>query len=181
MCSRCIRCKIACTGAGQQRYKFKEHKVVVRSTGLQQPKASLAPLRGLPQSPSNETTAIASAFIFALEVKDPRYDLSCYGEFLEEIPKRLGSNIALDASVDVLTSAFSSLYTHQRSLTTLSKYVNALKTLRTCLDDPLQAPTAHTLCAIYLLMICQVGTTSSLEYTSLNFISRTGLDRTARG
>jgi hypothetical protein len=159
-CSRCIRCKIACTGSGQQRYIFKEQMSTVRSTSVRQPKALVPPVRGLPRSPSNETTSIANAFIFILEVNDLRYDLSCYGAFLTDIPKRLGSNIALDASVNFLTNAFSSLYTHQQSLTTLSKYVNALKALRICLDDPAQAWTANTLCAIYLLLICQVGTTT---------------------
>lgn len=124
---------------------------------VRQSQASLPPISALLPSPSNETTSIAGAFIFTLEVKDLRYDLSCYGAFLEEIPKRLGSNIALDASVDVLTSAYSSLYTHQQSLITLSKYVNALKALRTCLNDPSQAWKADTLCAVYLLLICQVG------------------------
>lgn len=136
---------------------------MVRSTGVQQAQPPISLVKDLPQSPSNETTTLANAFIFTLEVKDPRYDISCCGPFLKDIPKRLGSNIALDASVDVLTSAFSSLYRHQPSLQTLSKYVNALKTLRICLDDPIQASTAHTLCAIYLLMICQVGTTASFN------------------
>ena len=135
---------------------------MVGSTSVRQPKASVPPVRRLPQSPSNETTIIANAFIFRLEVKDLRYDLSCYGPFLQEIPQRLGSNIALDASVNVLSSAFSSLYTHQRSLKTLSKYVDALKALRICLDDPSQTWTANTLCAVYLLLICQVGTTTCL-------------------
>jgi hypothetical protein len=123
-----------------------------------QAKAPVSTVRALSRSPSNETTKIASAFIFILEVTDLRYDLSCYGPFLKDIPKRLGSNTALDASVNVLTSAFSSLYTRQQSLETLSRYVNALKALRICLNDPSQAWTANTLCAIYLLLICQVRT-----------------------
>lgn len=149
---------------------------MVISTSARQPKASLPPL---PQSPSNQTTTIASAFIFILEVKDPRYDVSCCGTFLKDIPKRLGSNDALDASVDVLTSAFSSLYTHQKSLQTVSKYINALKTLRICLDDPLQASTAHTLCAIYLLVVCQVGLQHSMNTPSQNLIPYIGLDTKA--
>jgi hypothetical protein len=132
--------------------------VVVRSTGARQAKAPVSPVRGLSRSPSNETTTIASAFIFTLEVTDLRYDLSCYGSFLKDIPKRLGSNTALDASVNVLNSAFSSLYTRQQSLETLSRYANALKALRICLNDPSLAWTANTLCAIYLLLICQVRT-----------------------
>lgn len=151
---------------------------MVRSAHVRQPKAPLPLVRALPQSPSNETTTIASALISRLEVKDLRYDLSCYGPFLKDIPKRLGSNIALDASVNVLTSAFSSLYTHRQSVTTLSKYVNALKALRICLDDPSQAWTANTLCAVYLLLICQVGATTFNECnkSKSDVVNRAGSD-----
>lgn len=179
-CSRCVRCKIACTGSGQQRYKFVGQMSTGRSTRARQPVASLATVRVLPQSPSNETTTIAGAFIFTLEVKDLRYDLSCYGAFIEDIPKRLGSSTALDASVNFLTSAFSSLYTHQQSLVTLSRYVTALKALRHCLNDPLQACTANTLCAVYLLLICQVGTAAFINASGTRLISYTGLDKTTR-
>lgn len=177
-CSRCTRCKIACIGSGQQRYKFKEPTFVGRSMTVGQTQAPPSHVSGLLASPSNETTSIASAFVFTLEVKDLRYDLSCYGAFLEDIPKRLGSNIALDASVNVLSSAFSSLYTHQQSLITLSKYVNALKALRICLDDPLQAWTADTLCAVYLLLICQVGTITFdiCNKSKSDLVYRAGLD-----
>lgn len=153
---------------------------MVTSTSVRQLKASAPPVKSLPQSPSNETTTLADAFICTLEVKDLRYDLSCYGPFLRDIPKRLGSNIALDASVSVLTSAYSSLYTHQRSLKTLSNYVKALKALRICLDDPSQAWTADTLCAVYLLLICQVGVTMSIDVAGPSLISSAELDRTAR-
>ena len=150
----------------------------MRSTGIRQAKAPVSPVRGLSlsRSPSNETTTIASAFIFTLEVKDLRYDLSCYGAFLKDIPKHLGSNIALDASVNFLTSAFSSLYTHQQSLETLSRYVKALKALRICLSDPSQVWTANTLCAIYLLLICQVRimTFNQCNKSKSNLVYRAG-------
>jgi hypothetical protein len=151
-----MRCKIPCTGGGQQRYKFKEHKVMARSTGMRQSTVPVSTVRALSRSPSNETTTIASAFIFILEVKDLRYDISCYGPFLKDIPQRLGSNIALDTSVNVLVSGYSTLYTRQQSMEALSRYVSALKALRICLNDPSQAWTANTLCAIYLLLIYQV-------------------------
>jgi hypothetical protein len=132
---------------------------------MRQAQAHVPAVIALSRSPSNETTTIARAFIFILDVTDLRYDLSCYGSFLKDIPERLGSNPALDASVSVLTSAFSSLYTRQQSLETLSRYVDALKALRICLNDPSQAWTANTLCAIYMLLICQVKTTTSNRCT----------------
>lgn len=100
---------------------------------------------------------MASAFVSALEVTDLRYNLTCYGGFLKGIPRRLGTNDALDASVGALTSAFSSLHTRRQSPETLARYVHALKTLRIILDDPAKARAANTLCAMYLIMICQVS------------------------
>lgn len=92
-----------------------------------------------------------------LEVEDIRYSVGAYGGFLTEIPRRLGVNQALDASVDALTTAFSSVYTHQRTSEALAKYTQALTSLRVCLDDPAKSHQPETLCAIYLVMICQVG------------------------
>lgn len=113
----------------------------------------------LPRLPTNQMTMVASAFAATLEVSDLRYDLCCYGEFMKDIPRRLGTNDALDASVSALTLAFSSLHTRRVTTEMFVKYGQALKALRTCLCDPAKAQTAETLCAIYLTMICQVGTT----------------------
>jgi hypothetical protein len=102
----------------------------------------------------------SSAFVSLLEITDARYDLSCYGGFLKDVPRRLGTgHDALDASVHALTSCFSLLYTGQRSLDPLLKYGNALKALRICMGDPIKARTPDTLCAIYLITICNVSST----------------------
>ncbi|KAF2178156.1 hypothetical protein K469DRAFT_643182 [Zopfia rhizophila CBS 207.26] len=156
-CSRCTRLQIPCIGCGEQRYKFKDQKMVFRSAGFQaaQGVVSVSTVPALPRIPSNQTTMVASAFVSQLEVTDIRYDLTCYGAFLRHIPRRLGTNAALDASVGAVTSAFSSLHTGQHSLDALTKYIHALKTLRVCLNDPVRARTVDTLCAIYLIMICQ--------------------------
>ena len=126
-------------------------------TKIEAAQGPVSTIRGLSRTPSNETTIAASAFISTLEVTDVRYDLAWYGGFLKDIPRRLGTNDALDASVSALTSASSTLHTRQRSVEMLARYVHALKTLRVCLDDPVKARTANTLCAIYLIMICQVS------------------------
>jgi hypothetical protein len=123
---------------------------------MRQSMVPVSTVRALPRLPSNETSTIASAFIFILEVKDLRYDISCYGPFLKDIPQRLGSNIALDTSVNALISGYSTLHTRRQSVEALSRYVSALKALRICLNDPSQAWTANTLCAVYLLLIYQV-------------------------
>jgi hypothetical protein len=97
------------------------------------------------------------AFVESLEIQDIRYDVTwMYGPFMREIPKRLGVNAALDASADALASAFTDLRTQKTTLLTLEKYGVALKAARRCLESPVESQTAETMCAIGMVMICQV-------------------------
>ncbi|RFU78413.1 hypothetical protein TARUN_3814 [Trichoderma arundinaceum] len=107
---------------------------------------------------SNAETARSGAFISLLDVTDPRYDLRCYGGWFKDLPKRLGTNEALDAAVEAMVGFYPHLRRHEQSSLSrgsLFKYVNALQALRTCLNDPQKANKAETLCAVYVLMICQ--------------------------
>ncbi|KAA8642880.1 uncharacterized protein ATNIH1004_009639 [Aspergillus tanneri] len=137
---------------GQQRYKFKE-QMVIRGTPIRS-QGSLSPSK-VPHSPSSEGTATASALVTILDITDVRYELTYYGEFLKDIPRRLGTNDVLDASVTALTYAYPSLRTSQPSPEALNKYVNALKTLRLGLQDPVKMRTMEALCGIYLIVVCQ--------------------------
>ncbi|CAI7630275.1 unnamed protein product [Penicillium palitans] len=79
-----------------------------------------------------------------------------FGLFLEDVPRRLGSNEALDRAVDAVTTAHAGFCARQRvSTEALTKYSYALKTLRVYLDDPLQASASSTLCAVMILLACQ--------------------------
>ncbi|KAH7348314.1 hypothetical protein BKA65DRAFT_594168 [Rhexocercosporidium sp. MPI-PUGE-AT-0058] len=146
-CSRCARLKINCIGSGQQRYKFKN-----QTTALDVVKVQPAPV-ALP--PTNGDTLLLSDFISTLGVIDVRYDLTYYGGFLSDLPRRLGTNDALDASVGALAAAYPYVHTKRLSPDMLSKYGHALKTLRIYLSDPKRAYTPDTLCAIYLMDVCQ--------------------------
>lgn len=150
-CSRCSRLQIACVGCGEQRYKFQNQSVILTPTIKPQ---------ALQATPSNEMTTVASAFLAVLEVTDIRFDISIYGDFLKEIPRRLGTNEALDASVCALATAFSSIHSRQQSTAMLNGYGKALNSLRVCLNDPAKAQSPDTLCALYLVMICQVSSSS---------------------
>lgn len=92
---------------------------------------------------------------------DLRYDLSwAYGGFIEDIPRRIGTNEALDSAVAALVSSHSYLGSHRGTdsfnpIEGLTKYSRALKTLRINLNDPAIACKAETLCAVMLLLICQ--------------------------
>lgn len=173
-CSRCTRLQINCVGCGQQRYKFKEQFVVSRSTETRVEAATVSissSSRRLSPNLSSDTLLALNGFISTLDIKDLRYDLTYYGSFFKDMPRRLGTNDALDASVSALTAAFPSVYAHQQSTEMLAKYVKALKTLRICLMDPTKAYTANTMCAIYLIGICQVSAiVRTIEKLRSNFV-----------
>jgi hypothetical protein len=105
---------------------------------------------------SNDSTRLASSFISSLGVKDPRFDLACYGAFLPEIPQRLGSHPALDASASALICAYPAVYGRQPSSGALSRYGHALHVLRISLSNSNAGNVVEVLCAIYFLLLCQV-------------------------
>ena len=111
-------------------------------------------------SPINAQTLLTAALIDKLKPSaDLRYHLSwTYGGYLEDIPRRLGNSEALDAAVDALVYAHSHFAGSQKSVApeSLHKYCHAIATLRISLDDPFEARTAETLCAVTLLLLCQV-------------------------
>ncbi|TVY80299.1 hypothetical protein LSUE1_G003918 [Lachnellula suecica] len=148
LCGRCLRLNIACVGSGFRRYKFKEDH---RFTSVQ-----------ISTMPGNGKSLLTSALVGKLKASDDlRYHLTwAYGGFMEDIPKRIGTNEALDTAVEALVSSHASLGSHRSggSLALsegLMKYSRALKTLRFYLDDFEKARTAETLCAVMLLLICQ--------------------------
>lgn len=113
--------------------------------------------------PSNEYTALARECSHRLATVDIRYDLAwTFGPFLRELPKRIGTNAALDAGLTALMSAVSDLALGYRSPETVIQYGCALKALRKCLADEVVAQSSNTLCAIYLIWVTMV---SSLRRT----------------
>lgn len=106
---------------------------------------------------SNQATLDASHFVSALQVTDVRFDLRIYGPFFVELPRRLGRNRALDASARALAASFPSVQTHQCTPDMYRAYGEAISCLRASLGDPATAGSIETMCAVYLIMICQVG------------------------
>ncbi|KAI9041470.1 Zn(II)2Cys6 transcription factor domain-containing protein [Aspergillus affinis] len=159
ICSRCSRLNIPCIGSGQRRYKFKDQMVVWSDSSARRTTTTTTmtrwDTRDVPRSPQNEMTTATTAMATLLNMSDVRYEVIYYGEFLKDLPRRLGSNAVLDASVMAFTQGYSSIHTHRPSPEALSSYVHALKTLRFTLEDPAKTRTAETLCGIYLIMICQ--------------------------
>jgi hypothetical protein len=122
--------------------------------------------------PASRTTRITGSFINRLEIRDVRYDISSYGNFLRQLPRRVHTNEALEAAVDAFDAAFSSPANQEGSVLRLRKYGAALKALRVCLCNPAKAITVETLCAVYLVMLVQVRVFLHLQTAFVSLSSR---------
>ncbi|KAJ5650673.1 transcriptional regulator family: Fungal Specific TF [Penicillium longicatenatum] len=118
-----------------------------------------------PDSPTatltNDLSSLANRFIKTINPStDLRYNLWwTFGAYLEDIPRRLGTNEALDRSIEALTTAhagFCSVHRQGATVEALASYAQALKTLRIYLDDRVHARSSNTLCAVMVLLICQL-------------------------
>lgn len=93
---------------------------------------------------------------------DIGYDITFrYGLILNELPKHLGRNEALDAALTALLARHTeaSLRKDQSDprAPVVKFYNRALMALREILDDKSQNSTSGTLCAVMMLMFCQVS------------------------
>lgn len=156
---------MVCVGAGQQRFQFREERRFQGSGDKCAQKQKLKSRREentcveVPYQLNTKVTLLANSLLDTIKPStNLKFNLAwSYGIFLEEIPRRLGKNEALDTSVAALVSAHSDLCSRRRevSIDTLNKYSCALKTLREYLDAPITACATETLCAVMLLLICQ--------------------------
>ncbi|KAI9717341.1 MAG: hypothetical protein M1828_007229 [Chrysothrix sp. TS-e1954] len=109
---------------------------------------------------SNKFTIFTSAFFHTIDpTTSINYQLPySFGPFLLGIPRRLGTNEALDAAADALIEAYrqfcSKDVTHVE--VAIRKHTHAINALRHCLDDPVKAHSSETLAAIMVLQILQV-------------------------
>ncbi|KAG0158213.1 hypothetical protein PDIDSM_5726 [Penicillium digitatum] len=154
-CGRCLRLKVSCVGSGQQRFKFKQHQFPPKPTQSSQITFILKSrlieeendFFAMPQAfPSNNMTSLTNSFVSAINRStDLRYNMWwSFGLFLEDVPRRLGSNEALDRAVDALTTAHAGFCTRQPvPAAALVKFSHALKILGVYLDDPIQARDAQ--------------------------------------
>lgn len=113
----------------------------------------------LAAGPSNELTSLTSAFVKTIKRStDLRYNLWwSFGSYLEDVPCRLGTNEALDRAVDALTTLHMDFCTGRPvSVEALSKYAQALRMMRVYLDDKVHAQSSNTLCAVMVLLVCQM-------------------------
>jgi hypothetical protein len=141
--------EISCEGSGKQRYQFKSVKLTSKTI-------QVSNFNSISQAPYNQ---LASRFIRTLDISDIRFDISFYGLFLKDIPRRLGESAALDAAAQALVSSYPLLHPlrgREVPRDALILFGKSLRVLRECLDNPVEIRSPHTLCAIYLISICQV-------------------------
>lgn len=90
---------------------------------------------------------------------DRRFNLaSTYGDFLENVPQRLGSNTALDVAAQALVASHRD-FAVRRPVTpdSLAKYSDAIRALTQSISDPVTCHSLETICAVLLLTMCQVS------------------------
>ncbi|KAJ6784080.1 hypothetical protein PWT90_07133 [Aphanocladium album] len=111
------------------------------------------PLLPLVKAPSNETTHSLARFISILEITDPRYDVFSMSHWLGDLPKRFGSNKALDSAMHGVIASFPCLYSKKVTQQALGAYEQALKYVRLSLQDARANVDTECMCALFLLHI----------------------------
>ncbi|KAF5019724.1 hypothetical protein F66182_8267 [Fusarium sp. NRRL 66182] len=144
-CGRCAKLGTACVGSGARRFKFQQYR----------PDTQLVPTPAT--IPSNGTSRLAASFVALMEIEDERYDFQFYGpHFFADLPRRLGSSSALDASTSALIAAFKSIRLrriHDRNVFAL--YGKALRALQGFLGDAEQPP-GRKMEVVCMMMLCQL-------------------------
>lgn len=104
----------------------------------------------------SEIAVIAENLIQILQIDDPRFCVAGIGGFVADIPRRLGTNEALDAGVKAFSAVMLAVRTGRPKTSMFAEYGRALSVLRKLSVTPKKVETVETLCAMYLLTICQV-------------------------
>jgi hypothetical protein len=111
-------------------------------------------------SSTGDMLAISLVYCVNPQSKDPRFHLIwTFGDFLDLVPRYMGTSPTLDSAVDVLVSSYSRFCSYRRiemDRQSLTKYTTALGALRNALASPTEASDPRTLCAIMILMIVEV-------------------------
>ncbi|KAJ3479866.1 hypothetical protein NLG97_g8208 [Lecanicillium saksenae] len=144
----------ACTGRDAIHYRFRHQFADESSTSRKSPSPPSNPRTGCPRDasrrqqpknrpllplvkvPTNEYTHSIAGFISILEITDPRYDVSSMSHWLGDLPKRFGSNKALDSAMHGVIASFPCLYSKTVTERAVGAYEETLKYVRLSLLDP---------------------------------------------
>ena len=102
--------------------------------------------------------AVSMSLINKLQTRHLKFEINwAHGGFMDEIPRRLSQSQALAAATEAFLLAVPCAdVSHTLSRRRLRSYTLALQTTRLALSHPSEAYSLNTLCAVYLLWICQV-------------------------
>lgn len=123
---------------------------------------------GFDQLPGDATKLTRLSLVHKLTSDDDlRFDLTwLHGAFLIDLPRRLGYSKALDAATEALMHAMTYSYVRRQSSTMIRSYANALEAVRADLHNPCEASSSNTMCAIYLLWLCQASQTCTGSFST---------------
>lgn len=157
-CSRCQKLGIPCVGGGLQRFIFKTHDMskLVKSS---------RPDLAISQMPSSPAMAVSMSLVNKIQNRHLKFEINwAHGSFLDEVPRRLSHSQALAAVTEAfMLSVPCADVTLTLSRRRLRSYTSALHATRLALSHPVEAYSLNTLCAVYLLWICQVCRHSVVE------------------
>lgn len=150
-CSRCQKIGIPCVGGGLQRFIFKKHDISKLVTSSQPDLAIL-------QMPSSLAMAVSMSLVNKIQTRHSRFEINwARGSFLDDVPRRVMHSPALAVATEAFMLAIPSTeVSHTLSRRRLRSYTSALYATRLALSHPVEAYSMNTLCAVYLLWICQV-------------------------
>jgi hypothetical protein len=116
---------------------------------------------------------LARRLVKAMENDDAGYSISDFGSFMQEVPRRVGHNAALDAAVTCLIHTRSAMITIKalNNLETPKHYLAAVQKLQHCLEDRIDGMSPNTLCAAVLLSLVEVSTKYIISLASSMLIS----------
>lgn len=203
-CSRCQRLRIQCTGRGVLQYRFKNNFITDsaaptpakgstpsacpratararrRQQQAQEQQLTLRPLLPLVKAPSNETTQTLASFVSILEITDPRYDLNTVSYWLADLPRRYGTNKALDMAMQTVSVAFPCFSSKKVTTEALEAYDKATKYVHLYLNDARSNVDTECMCAIFLLLVAQEWIGRKKEQESLQSVGLVYLRRSSK-
>jgi hypothetical protein len=102
---------------------------------------------------------LARLLVEAMESDNIGYSISDFGSFMQEVPRRVGHNAALDAAVICLIHTRSAVITTKslNDLETPKNYLAAVQKLQHRLEDRIDGMSPNTLCAAVLLSLVEVS------------------------
>lgn len=151
ICSRCQQLGVPCVGGGLKRFIFKTHNV-------SKPNKSSQPDNSISQMPRSTSMAVGMSLVSKLKTRHQRFEINwAHGSFMDDIPKRLDHSKALATATEAFMLAIPCAeVSHTLMRERLRAYTAALTATRLALLHPVEAYASNTLCAVYLLWVCQV-------------------------